>query len=59
MPSIFVLVGYMTIAINHDRFDYLITALRTAVDGDQIAGHEQVYQKISEPEVCIITRNFY
>jgi hypothetical protein len=30
----------MTIAINHDRFDYLITALRTAVDNDGILDRE-------------------
>ena len=39
-PSTFVLVGYMTIAINHDRFDYLNTALRTAVDNDGILDKE-------------------
>ena len=30
----------MTIAINHDRFDYLITALRIAIDSDGILDKE-------------------
>ena len=30
----------MTIAINHDRFDKLITALRTAVDNDRTSNKE-------------------
>jgi hypothetical protein len=40
MRLLFVIVGYMTIAINHDRFDKLITALRMAVDNDGVLDKE-------------------
>ena len=37
---LFVLIGYMTIAINPDKFDKLITSLETAVDNGGVLDKE-------------------